>query len=58
MERDFNAGTIGSSSMEDARQKVYDAEYRLLSAELSYWNTMLDLAAAINVDWKTLAGVL
>ncbi|MDR2808291.1 MAG: TolC family protein [Spirochaetaceae bacterium] len=53
-ERDFRAGAVGYSTLEDSQKALYEAQYRLLQGEVSYWNAILDLATAINVDWKML----
>jgi outer membrane protein TolC len=51
----FNNGTVESLALEDARNLMTEARQRLLQTELSYFNMMLDLCAAINVDWNYLA---
>jgi multidrug efflux system outer membrane protein len=50
----FRSGTIESLVLEDARNNMANARYRLLQTELSYFNMILDLSAAINMDWKNL----
>ncbi|GHU27633.1 hypothetical protein FACS1894164_19820 [Spirochaetia bacterium] len=51
-ERAFRVGAVESLTLENTRQARANAEYQLLTRELSYWNTMLDLAAAVNIDWR------
>jgi outer membrane protein TolC len=40
--------------LEDARNNMANARQRLLQTELSYFNMILDLSSAINMDWKNL----
>jgi outer membrane protein TolC len=51
-EEGFIGGTVESMTLADARNDLADARRRLLTAELSYRIMTLDLAAAVNVDWK------
>jgi outer membrane protein TolC len=51
-EQGFQSGTIEALVLEDARNNMANARQRLLQAELSYLNMILDLSAALNVDWK------
>jgi outer membrane protein TolC len=51
-EEGFRNGTVESMTLADARNDLADARQRLLTGELSYRIMMLDLAAAVNVDWK------
>jgi multidrug efflux system outer membrane protein len=53
----FNNGTVESLALGDARNLMTEARQRLLQTELSYFNMMLDLSAAINVDWNYLVQV-
>jgi len=53
-EQGFNNGIVESLALEDARNNMANARQRLLQAELSYFNMILDLSAALNVDWKNL----
>jgi outer membrane protein TolC len=53
-EEGFRSGTIESLVLEDARNNMTSARQRLLQTELSYFNMILDLSAAINMDWKNL----
>ena len=50
----FNNGIVESLVLEDARNGMANARQRLLQSELSYFNMILDLSAALNVDWKNL----
>jgi outer membrane protein TolC len=50
----FRNGTVESLVLEDARNNMANAQQRLLQTELSYFNMILDLSAAINMDWKDL----
>ena len=50
----FRNGTAGFQELEDRRNDLSDARQRLLQGELSYQTMFLDLAAALNVDWRTL----
>jgi outer membrane protein TolC len=51
----FQNGTIEFLSLENTRNDLADAQYRLLQSELAYQNTILDLASALNIDLETLA---
>ena len=51
----FLNGVVGHQELEDRRNDLSDARQRLLQGELTYQSLILDLAAALNVDWKTLA---
>ena len=53
-EQAFNNGTVEYLILEDARNSMIDARQRLLQSELAYFNMILDLSAAINVDWNYL----
>jgi len=53
-EQAFNNGTIESLVLEDARNNLANARQRLYQNELSYFNMILDLSAAVNVDWNYL----
>jgi multidrug efflux system outer membrane protein len=53
-EQGFNNGIVESLALEDARNNMANARQRLLQTELSYFNMILDLSAALNVDWKDL----
>jgi multidrug efflux system outer membrane protein len=53
----FRNGTVEFKELEDRRKDLNEAKHRLLQGELSYQSLMLDLATALNVDWRFLAGV-
>ena len=50
----FRNGTVQYRVLEEARRDLTDARQRFLVGELSYQSLLLDLAAALNVDWKIL----
>jgi multidrug efflux system outer membrane protein len=50
----FRNGAVEFRELEDRRSDLSDARQRLLQGELSYQSVLLDLAAALNVEWKTL----
>ena len=52
----FQNGTVELLALEDARNNMAEARQQLLSDELTYKTTTLDLAEALNVDWRTLTG--
>jgi outer membrane protein TolC len=54
-EEGFRNGTVGYQDFEDTRNELTSARQRLLQSELTYQNLILDLAVALNVDWKELA---
>jgi len=51
-EQGFRNGTVESLALEDARNGMANARQRLLQSELSYFNMILDISAALNADWK------
>ena len=53
-EQGFRSGTVESLVLEDARNNMASARQRLLQTELSYFNMILDLSSAINMDWQNL----
>jgi outer membrane protein TolC len=53
-EQGFNNGTVESLTLQDARNNMANARQRLLQTELSYFNMILDLSSALNIDWKNL----
>jgi multidrug efflux system outer membrane protein len=53
-EQGFQNGTVESLSLEDARKSLNEARYSLLQSELSCLTTVLDLATAVNMDWREL----
>ena len=50
----FNNGTVELLTLQDARNNMANARQRLLQTELSYFNMILDLSSALNIDWKNL----
>jgi outer membrane protein TolC len=54
----FRNGTVEFRELEDRRNDLGDARQRLLSSELNYQSLLLDLAAALNVEWKSLTGLI
>jgi outer membrane protein len=53
-EQGFNNGIIESLVLDDARSNMTSAKQRVYQSELAYFNMILDLSAAINMDWKNL----
>jgi len=53
-EQGFLNGTVEALVLEDARNNMANARQRLLQSELTYFNMILDLSAALNIDWKNL----
>jgi outer membrane protein TolC len=53
-EQGFRNGTVESLRLEDARNNLINARQRLLQAELSYLTMVLDISAALNINWKEL----
>jgi multidrug efflux system outer membrane protein len=53
-EQGFRLGTVESLDLEDTRNSLAEKRQQLLQSELSYQFMILDLAAALNVDWKEL----
>jgi len=51
-EQGFLNGTVEALSLGDSRNNMANARQRLLQTELSYFNMILDLSAALNTDWK------
>ena len=52
----FQKGTIELQVLENFRNDLSDAQQRLLQGEYSYQSLLLDLAAALNVEWRTITG--
>ena len=50
----FKKGAVEFRDLEDTHNKLSEARQQLLMGELSYQSLLLDLAAALNVEWKTL----
>jgi multidrug efflux system outer membrane protein len=53
-EQGFLSGTVESLNLETNRNNLAAARYQLLRSELMYQSLVLDLARAINVDWRQL----
>jgi outer membrane protein TolC len=53
-EQGFLSGRIEALVLEDVRNNMANVRQRLLQTELSYFNMILDLSAALNVDWENL----
>jgi outer membrane protein TolC len=53
-EEGFMNGTVESLVLEEARNDLAEARRGLLREELAFRTMILDLAAALNADWKTL----
>lgn len=53
-EAGFRNGIVEFLRLESTRNDFDDAMFRLLQSELSYFNILLDLASALNVDLETL----
>jgi outer membrane protein TolC len=51
-ERGFQQGAVEFLTLEDARNSMTEARQQLLNEELAYQTMTLDLAAALNIDWK------
>ena len=51
-EQGFLNGRVEALALEDVRNNLANARYRLLQAELSYFNMILDISAALNINWK------
>jgi len=52
----FRNGTVEFRELEDRRGDLGNARQRFLQEELSYQSLLLDLAAALNVEWRSLTG--
>lgn len=53
-EQGFRNGTVESLTLADARNNLGTVRQRLLQSELSYQTMILDLSAALNINWKDL----
>ncbi|MDR0320430.1 MAG: TolC family protein [Treponema sp.] len=53
-EQGFLNGTVEALTLDDARNNMASARQRLLQSELSYFNMILDLSAALNTEWKNI----
>jgi outer membrane protein TolC len=54
-EEGFRSGTVESLTLEDARNTMAQARQQFLEGELAYQTMILDLAAALNIEWNELA---
>ena len=50
----YQNGTVELLTLQDARNNMANARQRLLQTELSYFNMILDLSSALNIEWKNL----
>jgi multidrug efflux system outer membrane protein len=50
----FRNGAVAFQELEDRRRDLSNARQRLLQGELHYQNLLLDLAAALNMEWRIL----
>jgi len=55
-EEGFQNGTVEFQELETLRRDLSNANQQLLQGEYSYQSLLLDLATALNVDWRTLTG--
>jgi len=53
-EQGFQSGTVEFQELETLRRDLSSARQQLLQGEYNYQSLILDLATALNVDWKTL----
>ncbi|MDR0589659.1 MAG: TolC family protein [Spirochaetaceae bacterium] len=51
-EEGFRNGTVELLTLEDTRNRMAEARQQLLNDELTYQTMILDLAAALNMDWR------
>jgi outer membrane protein TolC len=54
-EEGFRNGTVELLTLEDTRNRMAEARQQLLTDELTYQTMILDLAAALNMDWRELS---
>ncbi|MDR1301117.1 MAG: TolC family protein [Treponema sp.] len=54
-EQGFQQGTVEFLELEDTRRKWAEARQQLIDGELAYGLMILDLAAALNIDWRSIA---
>ena len=54
MQQGFRNGTVDSLKLGDARNDLMTARQRLLQSEITYFNRILDISAALNISWKEL----
>jgi outer membrane protein TolC len=57
-EQGFRNGTVESLTLEDARNNLAGVRQRLLQSELAYQTMILDLSAALNINWKDLSKMI
>ncbi|MDR2741085.1 MAG: TolC family protein [Treponema sp.] len=50
----FRNGTVEYLTLQEARNDMAEARQQVLEGELAYQTMILDLAAALNIDWKML----
>jgi outer membrane protein TolC len=55
-EEGFRNGTVELLTLEDTRNRMAEARQQLLTDELAYQTMILDLAAALNMDWRDFFG--
>jgi outer membrane protein TolC len=53
-EQGFRSGTVESLKLEDTQNELSSARQQLLQSEFSYLNMVLDISAALNINWKEL----
>jgi multidrug efflux system outer membrane protein len=51
-EQGFLSGSVEALILENSRKDLANARYQLLSGELNYQNQVLNLARAVNTDWR------
>jgi outer membrane protein len=51
-EQGFLSGSVEALILENSRNSLAEARYQLLRGELAYQKLVLDLARAINTDWR------
>jgi outer membrane protein TolC len=55
-EQGFLNGTLEALALENSRNSLAEARYQLLRGELAYQKLVLDLARALNADWRRFGG--
>ncbi|MDR0401005.1 MAG: TolC family protein [Treponema sp.] len=55
-EQGFLNGSVEALALENSRNNLAEARYQLLRGELAYQKLVLNLAQAINVDWRQFTG--
>jgi multidrug efflux system outer membrane protein len=56
-EEGFRLGAVESLALADTRNSLAEKRQQLLQSELAYQTMTLDLAAALNIDWKELGNL-